>query len=361
MMKKFLGILILLGIAGAIIVFTATDWGNLQRDKAKDYQWVDINLFYGGEKSQFLKNPDIQKQLEKYKIRLHASKAGSIEMVSQLDTKGKDCLWPSNQIGVELAKQQGKTVLSSTNIFNSAMVFYTWKPVTEALIKAGVAQRKGKITHLDTQKLIQLAQTKKHWKNDLNLDIYGSVKIFSTDPKKSNSGNMWAALLANMLNNGTVVSDASLVNVLPEVQAYFRSMGYMESSSGDIFENFLKQGMGARPIIVGYENQLIEFLIEHQEYQDIIRKKIDIIYPTPTIFASHPLISLTESCQRLDTALQDPTLQQIAWQAHGFRSGLINVENNPEDLGLDTIAETVTQVIPMPSANVMQAIIRALN
>lgn len=359
-MKKLFGILILIGVAAAVVVFTNTDWSNLQRTQAPEYDWVDVDIFYGGEKSRFLKNPQTQKQLEKYKIRLHASKAGSVEMVTTLPVTDKDCLWPSNQIGVELAKMSGKQVLADTNIFNSAIVFYAWKPVTEAMIKAGIAKREGNITTLDTNKLIQLVKDKKRWQEDLGLNIYGPVKVFSTDPRKSNSGNMWSGLLANMLNQGNVTSEQDLPTVLPEVKAYFEAMGYMEHSSGDIFENFLKQGMGARPIIVGYENQLVEFLIEHQEYQKTIQDKIDILYPTPTVFASHPLISLTKECKRLDEALQSPELQQLAWKEHGFRSGLIGVENNPADLGLNNIPETVTQVMPMPSAKVMQQIVQTL-
>lgn len=359
-MKKIFGILILIGVAAAVIITTNTDWSLFKRTTTPTYDWVDINIFYGGEKARFLKNPKTQQQLEKYKIRLNASKAGSIEMVTTLSTKGKDCLWPSNQIGVELAKKSGKSILASTNIFNSPIVFYAWKPVSEALLKAKIAQREGNITSIDTAQIIALAKDKKRWKEDLALPIYGPIKLFSTDPRKSNSGNMWAGLLANMLNQGQVTSTEDLPTILPEVQQYFRAMGHMETSSGDIFENFLKQGMGARPIIVGYENQLVEFLLEHQEYQTLIEKKINILYPTPTLFASHPLISLTPACKRLDEALQSPALQQVAWQEHGFRSGLIGVENDPKDLKVDNIAETITQVIPMPSAEVMQQIIKAL-
>ena len=105
---------------------------------------------------------------------------------------------------------------------------------------------------------------------------------------------------------------------------------------------------------------MIEFLLKHQEYQGLIEKKIDILYPTPTVFASHPLISLTDQCQRLDQVLQTSQLQQLAWQQHGFRSGLIGVDNDPNDLNLKNIPETVTQVMPMPNAKVMQRIISAL-
>lgn len=359
-MRKFLGLFILLAVAAAVLVATQVDWGNLQRAVPTKQPWADVHIFYGGEKSAFLANPQVQQTLQRYKVRLHASKVGSVEMVTQLDTSGKDCLWPSNQIAVELARQAGKPVQGDTNIFNSAMVFYAWKPVTEAFLRAGLAKREGGVVLVDTLKLAGLIQQQKRWKEDLGLDIYGSIKVFSTDPRRSNSGNMWAGLLANTLNNGHVVAAADLPTVLPKVQAYFRAMGHMEYSSGDIFENFLKQGMGARPVIVGYENQLVEFVIANRQYRDLIRDKIDILYPVPTVFASHPLISLTPNCKRLEAALQDKALQELAWQQHGFRSGLLGVNNSPEVLEVSGIPETVNQVIPMPEAAVMQQVIGGL-
>ena len=34
----------------------------------------------------------------------------------------------------------------------------------------------------------------------------------------------------------------------------------MEASSSDLFDQFLKTGMGAKPVIAGYENQLLSSL-----------------------------------------------------------------------------------------------------
>jgi hypothetical protein len=101
-------------------------------------------------------------------------------------------------------------------------------------------------------------------------------------------------------------------------------------------------------------------VIEHQQYRDVIRDKIDILYPTPTVFASHPLIALTANCKRLETALQDQDLQALAWKEHGFRSGLLGVSNSPDVLNVGGIPETVNQVMPMPDATVMKQIIDAL-
>ena len=39
----------------------------------------------------------------------------------------------------------------------------------------------------------------------------------------------------------------------------------MESSSSDLFDQFLKTGMGAKPLIAGYESQLLEFAVQEPE------------------------------------------------------------------------------------------------
>ena len=150
---------------------------------------------------------------------------------------------------------------------------------------------------------------------------------------------------------------------MPKVDAVLQlQMGHMEASSGDIFENFLKQGHGRkRPIIVGYENQTDRVPDRERELSPtLIRDKIRVIYPEPTIFASHPLISLTGDCGRLVEALQDPEIQEIAWAEHGFRTGLLGVENDPAAIAVASLPERVDLVIPMPSASVMSAVIASV-
>jgi hypothetical protein len=176
----------------------------------------------------------------------------------------------------------------------------------------------------------------------------------------SNSGNMFAGMLATVWNGGEAPDETALAAILPEVTQYFRRMGSMEPSSSDLFDNFLKQGAGARPIIVSYESQLIEFALMHPEYQQLLRQRIRTMYPQPTVWSEHPLIALTKNGKRLVAALKDPEIQKIAWENHGFRSGLIGAQNDPGILKVTGIPEQITAVIPMPSAAVMEAIIRSL-
>ena len=361
--KSIVGLLILLAVVAAAVILTQVDWDGLRREETAKLDPVTVHLYYGGEKKAFLHNPKILDILNKrYAVTLDAQRAGSVEMVTDLDVTGKDCLWPSNQVAVEFAQMSGKTVLSDQNIFNSPIVFYAWDKVADALIAAGIVELRDGVHYVvDTEKLIAMIVAGKTWKDDLGLNIYGPVKVFSTDPRKSNSGNMWSGLLASLLNGGTVPTGETLPPLLPRIQDYFRALGHMEHSSSDIFENFLSRGMGSLPLIVGYENQLVEFVLAHPENADYIRQKIRILYPEPTVFSSHPLISLTARCKRLETALRDTEVQDIAWAEHGFRSGLLGVQNDPALLSVAGIPPTVDQVIPMPRATEMKAIIDALD
>jgi hypothetical protein len=361
MNRTVIGFLVLLVVAGAAIGLSQYDFGALTR-RLNDHPPVAVSIFYGGEKAALLANPKVKDIIErKYRITLTASKAGSIEMATTLDLTGRDCLWPSNSIATGLAKDAGHKVLGETTIFNSPIVFYAWADVADAMVSKGIVTKRndGTLT-ADVGKIADLIGQGARWKEDFGLNIYGPFRIFSTDPAKSNSGNIWAGLLATVFNGGSPPTDAALPTVLPKVKAYFDAMGFMESSSGDIFENFLKQGMGSRPVIVGYENQLVEFLTKNASYADLIRQKIRVIYPEPTVFASHPLISLTETCSRLSEALTDPEVQAAAWAEHGFRTGLIGVENDPAAITVTTLPANIDLVVAMPAPHVVERIIAAV-
>ena len=358
MNRTLVGLLILAIVAGIAVASTFFDLSSLTR-QIERRDPVTVSIFFGGEKSALLKNPAIEEIIERdYRITLNATKAGSIEMVTTLDTTGKDCVWPSNMVAVELARASGKPVIGDQTIFNSPIVFYAWSEVTEALTAKGLVTARNDGTYsADINGIGTLIADGARWKEDLGVNIYGTFKVFSTHPAKSNSGNIWSALLATSLNGGDVPTEEDMATLLPQIETYFDAMGHMEASSGDIFDNFLKQGVGARPIIVGYENQLVEFLRENAQYTDLISSKINTIYPEPTIFASHPLIALTPACKRLEEALMDPALQEIAWADHGFRTGLLGVQNDVAKLENVTLPEQVSLVVPMPAAKVAEEII----
>lgn len=315
----------------------------------------------GGEKSGLLKDPDVRKILaERYGLTVDATPQGSIEMV-QGSTQGRDFLWPSSQIALELYRQKGGKSIKADVLFNSPMVFYAYRQVTEALTRAGIVRKVGEVYYIvDAPKLVHMINAGKQWKDVGLPQLYGRITVKSTDPTRSNSGNMFAGLLANLMNGGDVVDDTSVKKVLPDVKQFFARLGYMQGTSSELFNQFLQQGVGSYPMIAGYESQLIEFSLENAQYRDLLRKEITPLYPRPTVWSSHPLIALTEGGNRLLTALQDKEIQRLAWEHHGFRSGLIGVQNSTKVLQVAGVPETIENVIPMPSARVMDRIMKAV-
>ena len=317
--------------------------------------------FVGGEKVGFLENPRVQRILGRYGIELDYSKAGSIEMVRDNIAGNADFLWPSSQVALELYRMRNRgQAVKSEIVFNSPIVIYSWQPVAAALEARGLARQEGESTFVSGfPQLVTMIEQEKKW-SDIGLnDLYGKISIISTDPTKSNSGNMFSGLLANVML-GDVADAGSIGTVQARLVNFFRRLGYMHPSSGDLFDQYLRMGIGSKPMIVGYENQIVEFSLQHQDLWPKVKDRVAILYPVPTVWSSHPVIALTPGGEKLLEALKDEELQKIAWEQHGFRTGLIGVENDPTVLEIAGIPEDIARVIPMPAPDVMERIIRAL-
>lgn len=321
---------------------------------------IPVRGMVGGEKIGFLKDPQVRYILAKrYGLRVDYTKAGSIEMVRE--SRDAEFLWPSSQVALELYRMEHPGAgFKSDVIFNSPIVLYSRDRVTDALMKQGiVAMRDSSYYVVDFPLLMDYVLQKKKW-SEIGLPEYvGSITVTSTDPTRSNSGNMFAGLFSGILNNQEVVTPATLEGVLPRLVDFFVGKGFLLHSSGDLFNKYIEQGP-ANPIIVGYENQIVEFSLANQKYWPLIRQKLRILYPEPTVWSAHPLIALSPEAQKLLKALEDEELQRIAWERHGFRSGMIGVQNDPRILAVAGIPEQITSVLPMPSPQVMDRIIDAL-
>lgn len=133
----------------------------------------------------------------------------------------------------------------------------------------------------------------------------------------------------------------------------------METSSSDLFNQFLRMGVGAKPIIAGYESQLLEYAAEKPEDYAKIKDDIVVIYPVPTVWSAHVYIALDEDGEAGIEALTDPEVQRLAWERHGFRTssnGSISGE-----IAVSGIPGSITSVMNVPTYNVMKQIIDELS
>ncbi len=342
-------LLLVIGTAVAYMVFTGSK-----------PQEVRLSGYVGGEKINFLESEDVKSILQKdFGITLDIHRAGSLDMVRAGDLEQRNFLWPSSQTALELYEDLVGPTFKDDNIFNTPIVLYTRAYVADGLVAAGLAKKEEDTYLVDMPALVQAMKENKTWA-DIGLDrLYGQISIHTTDPSKSNSGNMFSGLVANMLNNNQVITEAGVPTILPDLTRIFDKIGYMETSSSDLFNLFLTTGMGNKPVVAGYENQLLEFSSMNPDEWQNVKSDIVIMYPTPTVWSSHIFIALDEEGERLMEALKDPRLQQIAWKQHGFRTGVYGSTSQENDFDVPGVANQITQIIQMPGYRAMSLIVAA--
>lgn len=351
-------------------------------------QPIVLTGFYGSEKRDFLNNPEVKRiLLEKYNIEINATSMGSVEQVTDIEgTRGADFLWPSNDVALALYEQTRGSVSDET-IFNSPIVLYTWTSITPGLINAGLVEQINNTYYVvDMPRLIDYIVQQKtceeidpiNFGPDSDLCQRGfpckrRFEVLSTDPLQSNSGNIFYMLMANLLvaeMTGDLSTPANLTTinaVMPTLKAYYDTGVSTASSSGDFFEDFVNAGEGI-PIIVGYENQIIEFLLQSSgEKREAILSRLNMLYPRPTVWSSHPIMALTDDGNILLEALKDEDLQNIAWSEHGFRAGpALGIVNDPDIFKIDigetfVIPERILDISRLPNPDTLQCMLDYLD
>jgi hypothetical protein len=346
------------GTAGALY------WRESEKRAESNTAALTVTGFIGGEKEAFVHNPKVVELLAKHHdIAMSARRAGSVEQVRDraILSQNPGFLWPSSSVMVDVAKRGGVKIKQDAVILNSPIVLYSWTPIADALVKQGIARQIGNGSYaVDAKRLINGLLAGESWK-DLGVGaLFGKARLQSTDPLKSNSGFMFAGLVANLLA-GDVVDTTSLAAVLPDVERLFHEMGYKASSSGKLFDDYIAGGMGGAPLIVGYENQLVEWILaDDKRWIDLATNnpvQPVTLYPEPTVLSAHPLIALTDDATKLIPALLDTEILAIAWAQHGFRGPLGRAGTRTIDALKGRMPPSISAILPMPDADAMLALI----
>jgi hypothetical protein len=322
--------------------------------------------FIGGEKERFVANPRVLDALRDRALAMNARRAGSIEMTREkalLDQKPQ-YLWPSSSILVDLARDSGVKIARDQVILNSPIVIYSWDNVAAGLVGAGLAEPAGGACfHLDLKALLAAIVEGKDWSAVGVPGLFGKARLLSTDPNRSNSGFMFAGLAADLLS-GDVVTLTTLPQVRKAVETIFERMGYKPTSSGKMFEDYLAGGPGAQALVVGYENQLVEWVLEDEaRWKRVVAAapaKPVVLYPRPTVLSAHPLIAIDPAAGALIDALLAPEIQEIAWSEHGFRGPLGTLGGSQDPLFAEHVLARIDAVVPMPDAATMLTLIGSI-
>lgn len=252
------------------------------------------------------------------------------------------------------------TVLDGGLTLNTPIVIYSWGEVVDAFIKDGiVTEKEGTYYITDMNKLLDYILEGKKW-SDIGLDmLYGTVNIASTDPVTSSPGATYYGLLLSIMCGGNV-TDTSMQENLPKLKEFYEKSGYMNNTPADLFERYLKTGLGGEPMIVDYEKSIVEFANENPDGFAQVKDDIRILYPEPTIWNSHCIATFTENGNEYYRAIQDKEISQIAWEKYGFRTGVTGGNYNVESLGIKGIPSTIKSTVNSLKMNMYENLISFL-
>ena len=230
---------------------------------------------------------------------------------------------------------------------NTPIVIYSWQKIVDALMQEGIVTETDGVYYIsDMNKLMDYILEGKKW-SDIGLgELYGKLNIASTDPVTSSPGATYYGLLLSTLSEG-LVTDESVSDNLPKLKQFYIKSGYMNNTPADLFERYLKTGMGGQPMIVDYEKSIIDFANANPDGFSQVKDSIRILYPSPTIWNSHCYAYFTDNGKKLYDAFDDKDIQQIAWERYGFRTGITGGSYDVSKIGIgvpQTISSTVSSL-----------------
>ena len=119
----------------------------------------------------------------------------------------------------------------------------------------------------------------------------------------------------------------------------------MNNTPADLFEKYLKTGLGGAPMIVDYEKSIVEFAYENPDGFNQVKDDIRILYPTPTIWNSHCIATFDAEGNEFLKAFSDKEISQIAWDRYGFRTGITGGNYDVSSLGISGIPQAITSTV----------------
>lgn len=368
MNSKKLNVVVML-IVFALLTVAAIVWSN--RDKQGEVQAAvnaqaqadaskPVLCLIGSEKESFFQDQRTIKILQDNGLPVQYEKQGSREMAFRTDLSKYDCAFPSG-IPSAMAIKAARKVKDIYPVFFTPIVIASWADLVKPLTSAGIVKKTGNTYYITSMsKLLGKVEQGQRWKDLPDNDKFAvsrSIYLSSTDPAKSNSGQMYVALASYVANDDKVVSSTAEVDaVLPRVSKLFTDQGYMESSSQGPFADYMTMGMGKAPMVVAYESQFIEVALKNPEKT----KTRVLLYPQPTIFTKHILVPFSARGDALGKLLStEPTLRKIAVE-YGFRTDDTTLFNKDVVTKMPFVPSEILDVAEPPTFEMLENLLKRL-
>ena len=392
--KTIIGIIVFIVLIFIIILIK---YVNDHNEKGFVGSLTNVYVATGGGKEDFLADEDVKKILKKkYKLNVTFDTWSNGKTITQpliresvglgnedvirkmnngetftIQSSGVskyDALFTSDQRFYDYYKLQPNkeagesdryTVLGGGLTLNTPIVIYSWKQIVDALVNENIVKETDGVYYItDMNKLINYILQGKKW-SDIGLTgLYGNINIASTDPVSSSPGATYYGLLLSILSESEVTEE-NVTNNLPKLKEFYIKSGYMNNTPADLFERYLKTGMGGQPMIVDYEKSMIDFANSNPNAFNQVKDDIRVLYPTPTIWNSHCFAIFSENGQKLYDALNDPEIGQIAWEKYGFRTGVTGGTYDVSNIGIG-VPQSITSTVSSLKMNTYNQLIEYL-
>lgn len=362
MNKKIIGVIIFIVLIILIIGIKFLNDGaqeDIIDNKIAIEDLKDVTVAVGGGKEDFIADERVNQIMrEKYGINVIYDNWSNGKIVKdplvREDGSSYDLMFCSDQRFYDyykLAPEKNKgeadryQVLEGGLTLNTPIVIYSWDTVVDALIAENIVTEKNGTYYItDMNKLLDYILEGKKW-SEIGLDmLYGSINIASTDPVTSSPGATYYGLLLSIMCGGNA-TESSMNENLPKLKEFYEKSGYMNNTPADLFERYLKTGMGGEPMIVDYEKSIVEFANSNPDGFAQVKDNIRILYPVPTIWNSHCIATFTENGNTYKSVFEDQEIQQIAWEKYGFRTGVTGGNYDVNKLEINGIPQTITSTV----------------
>jgi len=324
-----------------------------------------IVIVSGSELEEPLKTIEKSFESQHPNINIEVKIQGSQEIINRVVDKKNDftptVLIPANG---ELLKELEQRLGGSA--------FYEPpQPVVQTLLVAVSWSDRGSVLFPNNRfdwRNIEQAMVRGSWGAIGGNPNWGSFDFLTTDPSRSNSGQLTLALWAQHHLGGL---DNSRLNS-PQSQSLFslikRSVYQPPRSTDILLQEFLSRGPNDADVATVYESIA---LYRWQQSAQSQNKPYQIYYPNPTIGTVSTAGILRENvspgqaraAKQFVEFLRQPQ-QQAVFAQYGFRSidnnfDLKSVPNSPWNQNIPGVSTTIpSQVIPQPDRQILTEIIR---
>jgi hypothetical protein len=282
-----------------------------------------VRLAVGSENVPFFRDKQVRMIFSRHHIVLQVTGFGS-QQLATVDLSSYDAVVPSSELSADQLQATVSRLKGEPRfpLFESPLAIVTYHPVVACLERLGLtSQDSSGIWWFKVAAYLRAVESGESWsKCGASVSpLSGKILLTTTDPRCSNSGEMFAADASYVANGSSAVADPrTAVKVGMELAPMITGQGLMESTTMFLLDDYLNEGKGSVPMGLVYESA---FLGEEITTPSAISRDMVLMYLNPDVFSSRVLMPLDAKGRLVSSLFADtPALSQVAQDTYGFRS-----------------------------------------